>query len=103
MDVEETADSVIVRAEVPGLDPKYLNVEVRNGVIDIGYERDQEWQRNGLDSGRRYAALHRTIPVPDGVDTAQAEAVCKHGLLVIRIPWNQAAKDSSRRIHVAIE
>jgi HSP20 family protein len=104
IDMEETEERVIIRAEVPGLDPKRLNVTVRNGMLQMSYENEEEWrQSNGVGSGRRYAAFHRSIALPEGVDASKAEATCKHGILTVRVPWTVEAKRQSRRIVVAVE
>ena len=69
LEMDETEEHVTVRAEVPGLDPKQLKVEVRNGMLHVRYEHEAEWRpNNGEGSGRRYAAFHRTVALPDGVD-----------------------------------
>jgi HSP20 family protein len=103
IDMDETEEGVIIRAEVPGLDPKRLDVQVRSGVLQIGYEQEHEWRDNGQGSGRRYAAFHKTVALPEGVDTSKAEAACKHGLLIVRIPWNEDAKEGARRVVVSVE
>lgn len=104
IDIDETDRGVVVRIEVPGLDPSHLEVTARQGMLDVRYERQEEWREgNGGGTGRRYAAFHRTIALPDGLDTARAEAVCKHGLLTVQIPWTQEAKDRARRIVVSVE
>jgi len=104
LDLDETNEQVIVRAEVPGLDPKQLQVEVRNGMLHVKYEQEAEWRPgNGDASGRRYAAFHRTLALPEGVDDERAEATCKHGLLTIRIPWRREANPRSHRLTVSVE
>lgn len=104
LDMSETDEAVIIRAEVPGLDPKRLDVQIRSGVLQISYEQEHEWRDNGgQGAGRRYAAFHRSVALPEGVDTARAEAACKHGLLMVRIPWSEEAKERSRRIVVSVE
>ena len=100
VELSDTEHEVIARVEVPGLDPKRINVEVRQGQLSIGYEQEQEWEGNG---GRRYAAFHRTIGLPDGLDTTRAEATCKHGLLTVRIPWSREARDRAHRVSVSVE
>ncbi|WP_447972918.1 Hsp20/alpha crystallin family protein [Nitrospira sp. Kam-Ns4a] len=102
-EVEETEDEVIVRAEVPGLDPKDLDVTVRDGMLQIRYERREERREragNGGFTESRYGAMARTVALPDGLDTAAAKATCKHGLLTVRIPRTQEARQRVRRIPV---
>ena len=104
LELDETKEHVIVRAEVPGLDPNQLQVEVRNGMLHLSYEQENEWRPdNGEGSGRRYAAFHRTVALPDGVDDERAEATCKHGMLTIRIHWRREASPRSHRLTVSVE
>ncbi|WP_447980553.1 Hsp20/alpha crystallin family protein [Candidatus Nitrospira bockiana] len=103
-DLEETEDGVLVRVDVPGLDPKRLDVTVRDGVLHIRYEGEDEWKDDdGHAWARRYGAFHRAIALPEGLDTNRATAVCKHGLLTVRFPWTQQAKEDARRIVVSIQ
>lgn len=104
LELDETDEHVIVRAEVPGLDPKHLQVEVRNGMLHVSYEQEAEWRpMNGEGRGRHYAAFHRTVALPEGVDDERAEATCKYGVLTIRIPWRREASQRSRRVTVSVE
>ena len=97
LEVDKNDEHVTIRAEVPGLDPKQLKVEVRNGMLQVSYEHETEWRaNNGEGSGRRYAAFNRSVALPEGVDDERAEATCKHGVLTIRIPWRREAKRSHR-------
>jgi HSP20 family protein len=104
LEVDENDEHVTVRTEVPGLDPKHLKVEVRNGVLQVGYEHETEWRpNNGEGSGRRYTAFHRKVALPEGVDDERAEATCKHGLLTVRIPWRREATHRSHRLTVSVD
>ncbi|MDC8451249.1 MAG: Hsp20/alpha crystallin family protein [Nitrospira sp.] len=104
IEMDETEEHVILRADVPGLDPKQLNVTIRNGMLHVSYEDQREWhEKNGEGRSHGYAAFHRSVALPDGLDVSKAEAACKHGVLAIRIPWSPEAKDRSRRIVVSVE
>ncbi|MFN3681347.1 MAG: Hsp20/alpha crystallin family protein [Nitrospira sp.] len=104
MEMEETDEEVIIRLDVPGLDPKQLNVKIRNGLLHLSYEDEREWrEKEGAGMARRYAAFHRSIALPDGLETSKAEASCKHGVLTIRIPWTREAKDRARTIIVSVD
>ena len=103
IEMYETEEHVILRADVPGLDPKQLNVTIRNGILCLSYEDQREWRDgNGEGSSRRYAAFRRSVALPDGIDVSTAEAACKHGVLVVRIPWTPEARDRSRTIVVSV-
>lgn len=104
IEMDETEDHMILRADVPGLDPKQLNVTVRNGMLSMSYEDQREWRdTNGDRSSRRYAAFHRSVALPEGLDLSNAEAACKHGVLVVRIPWSPEARNRARTITVSVE
>jgi HSP20 family protein len=98
-DIEETESEVIVRAEVPGLDPEDLTVTVRDGVLEIRYDRREE-QSNGGWTERRYGSFARTVSLPDHLDIGGAKATCRHGMLVVRIPRTEEGKRRTRRIPI---
>jgi len=103
IEMYETENHVIVRADVPGVDPKQLNVEIRNGILCLSYEDQREWRDgNGEGSSCRYAAFRRSVTLPDDLDVSKAEAACKHGVLAVRIPWTSEARDRSRMIEVSV-
>lgn len=104
IEMDETDEHVIVRADVPGLDPRHLGVTIRNGMLYLKYEDQREWSAmNGEGSSRRYTAFHRSVALPDGLDTSKAEAICKHGVLIVRIPWTTEAKERSHTISVSVD
>lgn len=101
IDLEETDDEVIVRAEVPGLDPKKLDISIRDDMLQMRYEQEER-RENGGYAEHRYGSFSRTISLPDGLETSEAKASCKHGLLTIRIPWTREAKERTRRIPITV-
>ncbi len=103
IEMYETEEYVILRADIPGVDPKQLNVTIRNGILCFNYEDQCEWiDGNGEGKTRRYASFRRSVALPEGLDVSMAEAACKHGVLAIRIPWTLKAKDRSRTIVVSV-
>jgi|SRR5690242_15452797 HSP20 family protein len=104
IEMYETEEYVILRADIPGVDPKQLNVTIRNGILCLNYEDQREWRdENGEgNTRRRYAAFRRSVTLPDGLDVSTAEAACKNGVLAVRIPWMPKAKDRSRTIVVSV-
>ncbi len=99
LDMEETEDEVIVRAEVPGIEPSDLDVTVRDGALHIRYERREE-QSDGGWMRRRYGSWTRTVALPSGLDTATGKATCRHGVLTVRIPRTEEARHRIRKIPV---
>lgn len=102
--ITETSEGIVVRVEVPGVDPKNLEVTVREGALHIQAEKEDEWGQKDDDwYGYRHGSFHRIVLLPDGLDTAQATATCKHGLMTVQIPWTTEARQRSRRIVVNVE
>ena len=94
---------MIARVEVPGIDPKHLNVTVRDGMLQVWCEQREERRSCDGDNGwmeRRYGSFSRSFSLPYDVDTSKAEAKCAHGVLTVRIPRTEEAKQKVRRIQI---
>ena len=98
-DLEGTNDEMIVRAKVPGINPNDLDVTLRDGVLQVRYEYEEN-ERNGGSIKRSYGSLVRTVALPDGLNLDKAKAKCRHGLLTVRIPWHAEARSRTRRIPI---
>lgn len=101
IDVRETADEVLVRAEVPGIDPKELDVQLVGDVLTLSGEKkdEREADESGLAySERRYGSFRRALrlAIPVEADTVRAEH--KHG--VVTITLKKAESTRPRRIQV---
>jgi HSP20 family protein len=102
--VMETSEGIIVREEIPGIDPEDLQVTVRDGSLHIEVDKEEEWgQRDDNWHGYRYGRLHRVVSLPEGLDLSQAAATSKHGLLTVQIPWTVETRQRSRRITVDVQ
>ena len=103
VDVKEEADRFMIRADVPGVDPKDIEVNLENGVLSISGERKTEereesagWTRVERYSGR----FQRSFTLPDTVDAESVSAKGEHGVLEIVIP--KLAKLQPRKIEVKV-
>lgn len=83
-------DTLVVRAEVPGIDPeKDAAVTVQGGVLSIRAERRIEEDRQDKGYRRheiRYGTMTRSLPVPDGVAESDITAAYRDGMLEVRMP-----------------
>ena len=89
VDVKRKDDDIVVRAELPGIDPADVDVEVTDGVLTIRGERRQEEKREGEDwlvSESAYGSFERSLTIPDGVDTAAITADYADGILEVHVP-----------------
>jgi HSP20 family protein len=89
LDVVERDDAYVVRADVPGLKPDEVKIEVEDDVLTISAEHEEseeEKKDNYVRRERRYGAFSRSLNVPKGVTADQIEATSKDGVVEISIP-----------------
>ncbi|MGH6987566.1 MAG: Hsp20/alpha crystallin family protein [Caulobacteraceae bacterium] len=103
VDVRETEKEYEVCAELPGIEQKEVEINLRDNVLTISGEKRQE--HKGEDHGRSWSErsfgrFTRTIPFDSEVDADKVRATCKDGLLKITLPKNPRAEEKSRRIDV---
>ena len=85
----ETEDNLIVKAEISGIDPENLDVSIVEGVLTIKGEIKQETIREGNNyhvTEKRYGSFSRSIQLPCKVEITDIEATYKEGTLVIVMP-----------------
>jgi HSP20 family protein len=88
------ADGCVVRLEVPGVAPEHLSIESQGRTLTIKGKREVTAPAGGGFHRRERATgeFSRSIRLPEDVDPGRAEATYKHGILIVRIPKNEAAK-----------
>ena len=96
------ADGVLVRAEVPGIKPDQVQVQVEPGRLTISGQRtpartDASFHRRE----RRYGTFSRTVQLPRDLDPEQARAEFRNGLLTVWIPRHAAAKPRTIAVKAA--
>ncbi len=103
LDVEETDDEVIVRAELPGLRPDDFTVEATADRLVLRGEKSEEREERGRGfhrMERRYGSFVRTIALPCEVDPDKAAARYRDGVLHVTLPKTEASK--ARRVRVEV-
>ena len=103
VDVAEDEKEYTVRAEVPGLDPKDLEVSISGGNLILAGEKKESTERQGKDfyhTESRFGSFHRTIPLPAAVDPESVEAQYANGVLVVHLKKVPAA--AAKRIDVKV-
>lgn len=98
-DIEETEDAWVIEAEVPGVDPKDVNVELRDSELVISGEI-KERERKGVlrRQTRRTGQFEYRVTLPGQSDAEHVEASLHEGVLTVRVPKAQQARP--RRIEV---
>jgi HSP20 family protein len=103
LDVSETDTEITVRAEVPGIDPKDLEVSVSGNVLTLAGEKKESTERKGenyYQAERRFGSFRRTIQLPTEVNCEKISAEHRNGILMIRLP--KVASAAPKRIPVTV-
>ena len=104
VDVKRKDDDIVVRAELPGIDPAEVEVEVTDGVLTIRGERRQEAKQEGEDwlvCESCYGSFERSLTIPESVDPAAITADYKDGILVVHVPKAlEAARPKTTKIEI---
>ena len=98
--------NLVVRADVPGLELKDLDVSVLRGVLTIKGERKSEQEVKKEDYLRRevsYGSFERRMSLPEGAVTDQVKTNFKNGVLEITIPLAKEAVAKKVQIETAAE
>src|SRR5947199_4951281 len=99
----ETDSDIVVRAELPGIDPKHVEITVTDDTLTLKGEAKTEHEdrsRNYVRRELRYGSFIRTLALPDGVKGDQAKASYKNGILEIRLPKSERATAKSVKVEV---
>ena len=102
VEVFQKDNNLVVRAELAGIEPNDVKLEVENDMLTIQGERKQEHteEREGFHRSERiYGSFYRAIPLPEGAKTEQAKADFRNGVLEVKVPIEQA-KSSRRQIPI---
>jgi HSP20 family protein len=95
MDLVETDDHLVLRADLPGLDRDDVNIEVKDGVLTVSGERkaEQEERADGYYRVERaFGGFSRSLSLPDHVDASKIAAGFDKGVLEVRIPKPEERK-----------
>ncbi len=95
VDIKETKDAFILHADVPGVDPKDVDVHMENGILTIKGERESEKkdEREGYKRvERQYGSFYRRFSLPDTADAEKISAKSKNGVVEITIPKKEAVQ-----------
>ncbi|MBV8852744.1 MAG: Hsp20/alpha crystallin family protein [Sinobacteraceae bacterium] len=89
VDIHEEKDRFIVLADVPGVEPKDINITAENGVLTVTGERRAEKRatENGYERVERaYGSFVRRFTLPEGANTEEIKARQNNGVLEVVIP-----------------
>jgi HSP20 family protein len=103
MDLVETADHYVLRADLPGLSDEDVNVQLEDNMLTISGERKAEHgseQEGYYRLERAFGAFSRSLTLPDGVEPDGVQAYFDRGVLEIRIP--KPAQKKPRQVQITL-
>lgn len=101
VDIKEEPNRFVLYADIPGVDPKEIEISMENGVLAIKGERSTEEKAEGENYSRverTKGVFYRRFTLPDTADAEGITAHGKHGVLEVVIPKREKAK--ARKIEV---
>lgn len=103
VDMYETPDSIVLRAELPGLSRDDIDIQVRDNILTFKGERRLEKEVKGenyLRVERACGGFQRAFTLPAAVQAEKIRAVFKDGVLDVNIPKGEEAKPKQIKIEV---
>ena len=101
VDIYEQNGNVVLKAELPGVDAKEVDIRLENNILTLSGERkiDNEVKRESYHRvERRYGSFTRAITLPQTVDTEKVEATFDNGVLTITLPKAEAARPKTIKV-----
>ena len=108
IDVKDRKKDVIVKAELPGMDEKDIDVQIAGRTLTISGEKKIE-REEGEDEGdyylseRRYGSFRRTLTIPEGIDHDKVVANFHKGVLTVNLPKKPETISTSKKIVVNVK
>lgn len=104
VDIKDEANQYIIRADVPGVEPKNIEVTIDKGVLTIKGHKEiekKEEKENFVHIERSQGTFYRSITLPNAADSANIKAKSKNGVLEIVVP--KTKESLSKKIQVKEE
>ncbi|MEN9912739.1 MAG: hypothetical protein RLY66_147 [Candidatus Parcubacteria bacterium] len=101
VDVYQTSDMIVVKAMIAGVRPEDLDVSITRDQVTVRGTREEERVANDDDFFFRelyWGSFSRTIELPEEIDVDEAEAVEKHGLLILKLPKLDKKRHSKLKV-----
>jgi HSP20 family protein len=98
MDISETKDSLVAKVEVPGMDPKDIQISLQENLLTIKGEKRQEKEEKDEHYHRverAYGVFTRSVRLPVAVDASKVTASFKNGLLTVTLPKTPSARGTT--------
>ena len=105
VDIFETENELVLKADIPDVDPKAVGIELENGTLTLKGERKFEDHQNGHKGFHRiersYGSFVRAFSLPETVDGEKVKADYKNGVLTITLPKKEVAKPKTINVEIS--
>src|ERR1700729_224993 len=104
VDIVETENELILKADVPGVDLKDIDIQLENGTLTVKGERKLEIEEKNKGfhrMERSYGSFVRYFTLPDTVDPEHVRAGYEAGVLTITLPKKEVAKPKAIKVQVS--
>jgi len=101
-DIYETQDELVLKMDLPGYDPKTVDVQVEADVLTVTAERTEQapGKAGWLRRERPHGKFARSFVLPSSVDASKCEANAQHGVLTLTLPKREETKPRSIAVKV---
>ncbi len=104
VDISETENELVLKADVPDVDPKNVAIQLDNGTLTLKGERKFEEQKSDHKGYHRiersYGSFVRAFSLPDSVDGEKVKADYKNGVLTVTLPKKEVAKPKTINVEI---
>ena len=103
VDVFETENELVLKADLPEVDPKNVEIQIENGTLTLKGNRAFEDEKNGKGYHRierSYGSFVRAFSLPETVDPENVKADFKNGVLTMTIAKKEVAKPRTIKVEV---
>ncbi|HTW42627.1 MAG TPA: Hsp20/alpha crystallin family protein [Solirubrobacteraceae bacterium] len=101
IDVERDNGNLVIRADVPGLKPEEVKIEVEDDILTVSGEHEdtkEKKDKHFLRRERRYGSFRRSMALPAGVDAKAIKASTHDGVVEVTIPLPKAPEKQKVQI-----
>jgi len=101
VDVYQTADMIVIKSMIAGVRPEDLDISITRDMVTIHGKREEERVASEDDYFTRelyWGSFSRTISLPQEIDVDEAEAIEKHGLLILKLPKMDKRRQSKLKV-----
>jgi HSP20 family protein len=103
MDLVETDNAFVLKADLPGLSEEDVKIEVEDNVLSVSGERKashEESKQGYYRVERSYGAFSRSLTLPEGVEADSINATFDRGVLEVRVPKPEERKP--RKVEISV-